>query len=160
VGDTLFGAGFSFDLPNKASQAGLPTPLATSIYFEGTGSSRTKNNIHVESSYYGLGLGLRYYPTAKQVVEAAQAGNQQEAQQLAQKPQFYVGGGLGLYDAQYRVYNQIFNTYLYNDAYGIHFGGKFVLGVDIGQLLFLEGNYTWPGNSHLNTWGLSLGIRL
>jgi hypothetical protein len=164
LGSTIYGGGFSFDLPNKASQAtakaGLPTPLATSIYFEGTGSSRTKNNLHLNAAYYGLGVGLRYYPTAKQVVEAAQAGDRDAALQLAKKPLFYLGGGLGGYYQEFRLYDQFLNTYVENNGYTVKFGGKVVLGVDIGQLLFVEGNYTWPGNSDLNSWGLSLGVRL
>jgi hypothetical protein len=150
LGSTLLGGGFSYDFVDLTNVVYKEAPKVAFMYVDITGTTRSRNNLRLEARYTGFGAGVRYYPASKKAMEAGQS---------LERGGLYFGVGLGAYFLTYYQKNEVLNTEIFTTRNNVRFGGKLFLGMDVGERIFVEGDFSMPGERHLQTLNASVGLR-
>ncbi|MDX1932796.1 MAG: hypothetical protein SFU56_09345 [Capsulimonadales bacterium] len=145
VGRNFFSFGATWDFGRNPG----PVPVFYSVFLDSankSGSTTVPSTPPVEvgtrRGYTGIGVALRNYLVPE--------GSPQN---------FYVGGGIGLYQFSRKSPELRNGRYESRGATNTRFGGKFFSGVELPQGYFGEIDYTLPGDSTGNGLTLSVGYR-
>ena len=114
VGSTLFGYGVSYDF----LKTNLNNPVTIGAYIDGATGSKSHDGIKARLSYIGVGPMARYYFTP-----------------VVAPIRFYGGAGLGAYFVNAKAGGDSRNK--------TELGGKLLAGVESGQGIFGELDYTF-----------------
>jgi hypothetical protein len=133
VGSTLFNYGVSYDF----LKTNMANPVTVGVYLDGATNSRKKDGVDRRLSYVGIGPSARYFFTP-----------------VTASSRIYGGLGVGAYFTNAEVAGESENKTL--------FGGKVLAGIESGQGIFGELDYTFiskiigvePGG-----FNLSIGYR-
>ena len=148
VGKNFFSFGATWDFAKNPG----PVPVFYSVFFDNAGKTSNTDvtppgatgsvEVGTERGYSGLGVALRNY-----LVPEGSPYN------------FYVGGGLGIYQFRSRTPQLEGNNFRSKSKTNTRFGGKFFTGAEMPQGYFGELDYTLPGDSTGNGVTLAIGYR-
>lgn len=148
LGSPIIGFGAGYDIPQKGAKANSTFVPATSIEY--AAKSKTKDGERVDLSYIGLIGEGRYYFSS----ETKSTGF---GRKTRTPTGLYAGFGTGFY---YLKYKRQESGVTKDDVRGFKFGYKFLAGFQIKNGLYLEADYTRPGNANAALYNLSIGFRV
>ncbi|MDX1932800.1 MAG: hypothetical protein SFU56_09365 [Capsulimonadales bacterium] len=122
IGSTLFSYGVSYDF----LKTNLANPIIVGAYLDGATGSKKRDGVTLRLSYVGLGPTARYYFTP-----------------VTSATRVYGGVGLGVYFVNSKASTRVGGATLSLSDDETKFGGKLLAGVESGQGLFGELDYTF-----------------